>query len=51
MKVNKKVSETVAIFLPFTNASYYFENKNIYDVLNMMSTDEIEEFECDCRNI
>lgn len=33
------------------DGGYRFENKNIYNVLNLMSQEEVKEFACDCRAI
>jgi hypothetical protein len=30
---------------------WHYENKKIYDVLNMMSLSERAEFACDCREL
>lgn len=35
----------------FIEGGYQFENKNIYNVLALMSQEEIKEFACDCRAI
>lgn len=35
----------------FIDGGYQFENKNIYNVLALMSEEEVQEFACDCRKI
>ena len=35
----------------FIKGDWHYENKKIYSLINMMSPDEREEFQCDVRDI
>ena len=41
----------IGIFDFFINGNWHYENKNIYKVMDMLSPEELKEFNCDCRDI
>jgi len=49
--MQNKIYDTLGIFQHFINGDWHFVNENIYPVLNSLSEEEREEFNCDCKNI
>ena len=50
-KIQATMQERVDLFRFFIRGDWTFENKRIYQVLAMMTPEELEEFDADCRNL
>lgn len=47
----KKADNAVESMIKFIKGDWHFENKRIYNALNMMTSEEIEEFQVETRKI
>ena len=45
--IQNRLDNMYEIFLFFTNGEWLYVNKNIYNVINKLSDDEKDEFQCD----
>ena len=48
-KIYKKSDDTLGIFTFFINGDWRYQNINIYKVIEKMSPEEQQEFNCDCK--
>jgi hypothetical protein len=46
-----KVEDTIETFHFFFNGYWQYENKKLVEVIKLLSMEEREEFDCDCRNM
>jgi hypothetical protein len=47
--MSKKINGMIEVFDFFIRGDWRYENKNIYELINMMSPSERVEFHCDCK--
>jgi hypothetical protein len=48
-KMSKKINGMIEVFDFFMRGDWHYENKKIYELINMMSPSERVEFHCDCK--